>query len=136
MQFEYKVVPAPAKGEKAPGAKSAEARFAHAVERIMNEMAASGWEYLRSDTLPSEERAGLTQTQTVWRNLLVFRKAAQQAAAPKEPQLLAPPDPAFQGGPTPQAQRPAPAEEDSEPALPGLPGALVSRAQRLRQGQA
>lgn len=72
--WEYKVVPAPARGEKAKGVKGAEARFAYALQRIMNEMGAEGWEYQRSETLPSEERSGLTSKVTNWRNVLVFRR--------------------------------------------------------------
>ncbi|WP_306116494.1 MULTISPECIES: DUF4177 domain-containing protein [unclassified Roseovarius] len=74
IRYEYKVIPAPAKGLKAPGVKGAEARFAHALEQRMNEFAADGWEYLRADILPSEERQGLTSTQTVYRSVLVFRR--------------------------------------------------------------
>ena len=73
MRYEYRIVPAPEKGEKLKGA-SAEARFAAAVERVLNDMAARGWEYQRTDTLPATERAGLTGAETVWRNLLVFRR--------------------------------------------------------------
>lgn len=79
--YEYKVVPAPAKGLKAPGVKGAEARFAHTLEHRMNEMAADGWEYLRADILPSEERQGLTSTQTVYRSVLVFRRARAEETA-------------------------------------------------------
>ena len=43
MRYEYRIVPAPEKGEKLKGA-SAEARFAAAVERVLNDMAARGWE--------------------------------------------------------------------------------------------
>lgn len=75
-QYQYKVVPAPAKGEKARGVKAAEDRFALAIERLMNEMAADGWEFQRAELLPSEERSGLTSSQTIWRNLLVFRRPA------------------------------------------------------------
>ena len=76
--FEYKVIPAPAKGRKAPGVKGAEARFAHTLEAALNEMAAEGWEYLRSDILPSEERQGLTSSHTVYRSVLVFQRAVQE----------------------------------------------------------
>ena len=72
--FEYKVIPAPTKGRKAPGFKSAEARFAHGLEEAMNELASDGWEYVRSDLLPSEERQGLTSSHTVYRSVLVFRR--------------------------------------------------------------
>jgi hypothetical protein len=82
-EYEYKVVPAPTKGVKAPGIKAGEARFAHTVEALLNARAAEGWEYLRSDILPSDERQGLTSTQTIYRTLMVFRrmKAAEDTAA-------------------------------------------------------
>lgn len=73
-RYTYKVLPAPAKGRKAPGVKGAEARFAYGLEEAINEMAAQGWEYLRADILPSEERQGLTSTTTVYRSVLVFRR--------------------------------------------------------------
>jgi hypothetical protein len=41
----------------------------------MNALAAEGWDYQRSDILPSEERQGLTSTHTVYRSVLVFRRA-------------------------------------------------------------
>lgn len=78
---EYKVIPAPTKGEKAKAAKGPEGRFAVSMSRLLNEMAEQGWEYIRADILPSEERSGLTSTQTVWRTLLVFRRPVPQAAA-------------------------------------------------------
>jgi len=93
-QHEYKVIAAPTKGQKAPGAKSPEARFALAVETLMNDLAAEGWRYLRSDLLPSEERQGLTSSHIVYRSVLVFyRETGQQAAAaaPAEPAAKAPP---------------------------------------------
>ncbi len=72
--YEYKIIPAPAKGLKAPGVKGPEARFANALEHRINELAAQGWEYQRSDILPSEERQGLTSSHTVYRSVLVFRR--------------------------------------------------------------
>ena len=95
---EYKVVPAPAKGVKAKGVKTPEARFALGVEQAINALAAEGWEYVRSDVLPSEERQGLTGSTTNWRTLMVFRRlvadvvTAPETAAPVriEPVLAAP----------------------------------------------
>ena len=75
--YEYRVVAAPNRGVKAKGIKSNEARFAHALEELMNSMAQEGWEYQRAETLPSVERAGLTSTTTTWRNLLIFRRPAE-----------------------------------------------------------
>ncbi|MDA5094439.1 DUF4177 domain-containing protein [Aliiroseovarius sp. KMU-50] len=72
--YEYRVIPAPTKGQKAKGVKSAEDRFAYAMSEILNQMAADGWDYQRAETLPSEERKGLTGKTTTFRNLLVFRR--------------------------------------------------------------
>jgi len=82
--FEYKVVPAPERGLKAKGIKGTPARFAHALETVMNEMGAEGWEYQRTDTLPVQERQGLRGTSTSFQNMLVFRRplAAGGAVAP------------------------------------------------------
>lgn len=91
MRYDYKVVPAPDRGEKTKGVKGPEGRFAAAVERIMNDMAERGWEYLRTDTLPSEERAGLTQTVTVWRNLLIFRRQNAADVSSFAPRMLTAP---------------------------------------------
>ena len=77
QQFEYKIVPAPTRGQKSPGVKGAEARFAHGLETQINALAAHGWEYLRADILPSEERQGLTSSHTVYRSVLVFRRNVQ-----------------------------------------------------------
>ena len=73
-RFEYRVRPAPVRGRKAQGVKTAEGRFALGVEDLLNEMARAGWRYLRSDILPSEERQGLTSTTTVYRSVLVFER--------------------------------------------------------------
>lgn len=75
--FEYKVVPAPRRGEKAKGAKTSEEKFAVALMRIMNELGSQGWDYVRADTLPCDERAGLTGIKTSYLNMLVFRRPAQ-----------------------------------------------------------
>lgn len=84
MIYEYKVIPAPTRGKKARGLKSPADRFAHALGTVMNEMAAEGWQYLRTDTLPSEERSGLTGRTTVYQNMLVFRRDLEAEAAVDE----------------------------------------------------
>ena len=76
-QYEYKVVPAPKKGKRGKGVKGNDGKFANALELIMNEWAAKGWEYQRTDTLPSEERQGLTGRITVFQNMLIFRKTLE-----------------------------------------------------------
>ncbi len=122
-QYEYKVIAAPTKGTKAKGVKTAEDRFAHMLQELMNELGAEGWEFQRAETLPSVERAGLTGSTTNWRHVLVFRRllaaqenavsdlqasvaapaamAASAAAAMAEPRLTAEePHPAGQPGAT------------------------------------
>lgn len=84
-RFEYKVIPAPVKAMRAKGVKGTDNRFAHALMTLMNELGAEGWEYQRTDTLPCEERSGLTGKTTTFRNMLVFRRnleAELDVAAP------------------------------------------------------
>ncbi len=89
QRYEYKVVPAPKKGEKAKGVRSTEGRFANALQLLMNEHGATGWEYQRTDTLPCEERVGLTGRTTTYQNLLVFRRALPEQVSALAPKLLA-----------------------------------------------
>lgn len=129
--YEYKVVPAPRRGMKGKGVKGAEARFALAIQTLMNEQAASGWEFLRAEALPSEERHGLASAQTVYRDLLVFRRdrAADEApvnatpleeSLPETPESDEPqaPEPLETYGSAPSEATPeeTPAEEESETA--------------------
>jgi hypothetical protein len=88
QQFEYRVVPAPRKAEKARGLKTTAERFAHALSQTMNDMAREGWEYLRADTLPCEERAGLTGKTTTYQNVLVFRRALARMSDAPAPSLV------------------------------------------------
>ncbi|ABD54780.1 hypothetical protein [Jannaschia sp. CCS1] len=92
MKTEYKVVPAPEKTRKVKGLKGA-ALFANAMEELMNDLAAEGWQYLRADTLPQEERSGLTSRTTTYRNLLVFQRVIAEEAKvpPTRPDPAAPP---------------------------------------------
>jgi hypothetical protein len=116
-QFEYKVIPAPRRGEKVKGAKTTEDRFAAALMRVMNELGADGWEYLRADTLPCDERSGLTGTKTSFQNMLVFRRGLAAGAGqgqghplgdqPARPALLA--VPAEEAPPRPVGAAAAPA---------------------------
>lgn len=103
-RYEYKLVPAPEKASKHKGLKGA-ANFAATLEDILNAMGAEGWHYLRADTLPQEERSGLTSRVTTYRNLLVFQRELPEVEA----------------GPAPEpTQEPAPAETEDEPSLANL----------------
>jgi hypothetical protein len=88
QQFEYKVIAAPRRGEKAPGAKSTPDRFAVALSHLMNDLGAQGWDYLRADTLPVDERVGLTGTKTTFQTMLVFRRVVAAAATAAEAPVL------------------------------------------------
>jgi len=104
--FEYRVVPAPERGAKVKGLKRTPDRFAHALTEIMNRLGADGWEYLRAETLPCEERSGLTGRRTTVQNMLVFRRRVTAAAET----------------PGPRTERTAPRDEE----VPGVaPGALA-----------
>lgn len=85
---EYKVVPAPGRGEKGRGLKTPADRFANALALLVNELARDGWEYLRADTLPSEERSGFTKRTTVYHSLLVFRRPVAAPAPAEAPRKL------------------------------------------------
>ena len=85
-RFEYKVVPAPRRGEKLRGVKTTEDRFALALTNLMNALGAEGWDYVRADALPCDERAGLTGgIKTSFQNMLVFRRALEVGATAETP---------------------------------------------------
>lgn len=103
MSYEYKVVPAPTRGVKVKGAKTAQDRFANALELTMNNLAADGWEYLRTDTLPCEQREGLMSKTTVFQNVLVFRrgKPATENPGVRAPRVQPAPTPPSTGATEP-----------------------------------
>lgn len=117
MSYEYTVLPAPLRAEKAPGAKTPTDRYALAVAAELNRMAREGWEYVRADVLPSEERSGLTGRTTIYHNLLVFRRPLAARDAPE----AARPMPEYPVAASP-AQRPQPTPPLPEAAAP-LPAA-------------
>lgn len=140
--YEYRVVPAPVRGEKARGVKTTADRFALALSNLMNALGREGWEYQRADSLPCEERVGLTGSKTTFQHMLVFRRplaagaaagpAAEHAPEPAARPLIAlePPVPSLapSAGPMP-ALGPATAPEPG--AAPAL-GPAEALAQTLR----
>lgn len=72
--YEFKVVPAPRKGERAPGLKTDEARMANTLTDVLNQMASEGWDYVRADQLPNDTSTDLTGTAPKVMVLLVFRR--------------------------------------------------------------
>jgi len=95
MIYEYKVIPAPTKGLKAKGIKNSSDRFANALQTAINLLASDGWEYVRAETLPAQEREGLMSKTTVFQHLLIFRKPRIGAADIEAVALSEEPD---QGG--------------------------------------
>lgn len=86
--FEYKVVPAPRSGSRVKGVKGPAGRFANALENLINELASTGWEYIRAESLPVDERQGLAMRKTEsYQNVLIFRKLTQ--ATDNEPIVTA-----------------------------------------------
>ena len=86
QRYEFKVIPAPRRGEKLRGLKTTEDRFALALTNVMNEQGREGWDYVRADTLPVDERVGFTGTKTSFHNMLVFRRIIEaDAAEPVQP---------------------------------------------------
>ncbi|WP_127116186.1 hypothetical protein [Shimia sediminis] len=145
--YEFKVVPAPSRGKRAKGVKGAEGRFAFALEEVMNELAAEGWEFLRSETLPSEEKSGLTSTTTTFRSVMVFRRARKDDISAFRPRLLE--RPAYKELPRPVEAMPPPPQEENEDEPPpetsfaeetgeeqptSLPVALMTRARSVAPG--
>lgn len=129
QEHDYRVIPAPARGEKAKGVKGPAEQFAHALTQTMNRMAAEGWEYLRAETLPCEERDGWFGRKTTQRHMLVFRRPVHNAASSAGPASPAPAAqpvagpslaaPASAAAPAVRPAAPAPAPEAEAPRTAG-----------------
>ena len=132
-RYEYKVIPAPAKGKRAKGAKGAEGRFSHSLTVLMNEMAEDGWEFQRAECLPSLERVGLTKTEMQQHNLLVFRRLHPDFVAAPAPSVAAP-APAQPLAPTMAA--PVPDLDLDLPETPKFSGTARPKPRALQEGDA
>lgn len=103
MRYEYRVIPAPTKAGKAKGEKTPEGRFAAELQRLLCELGAEGWSYLRTDTLPAQERAGLTSSREVWRTMLIFQRPLPEPEKTATPPSM----------PAPTVPAPAPLPEQT-----------------------
>jgi len=99
QRYEFKVIPAPRRGEKLRGVKTTEDRFALALTNVMNEQGRDGWDYVRADTLPVDERVGFTGTKTSFHNMLVFRRVLEADAGLPATTRLITSDPVVPVGP-------------------------------------
>jgi hypothetical protein len=127
---EYRIVPAPRRAPRVKGARTPEERFARAVEDAINALAREGWEYVRTDTMPCEQRQGwFSGRVTVSQTLLVFRRVAAAEAAPLLPEAAAPRRPSAMPPPeappvaAPAAVPPRVAAQRFTPAPPPRPPA-------------
>lgn len=121
QRYEYKVVPAPKKGQRGKGVRGTEGKFANALQLLMNEYGADGWQYQRTDTLPCEERTGLTGRTTTYQNMLVFRRPLSGQDAAEAPKLL-------EQKPAPEAANDRPVPERIVPATEGKAPSLGAAA--------
>lgn len=124
QRYEYRVVPAPKRGEKVKGVKTTEDRFALSLSKVMNDLGREGWEYVRADTLPCEERVGLTGRTTTFQHMLVFRRTfAALEPTRSAAETVAPfPQAAPEGGREVRAERVA--DRGPEQNAPTAPTAL------------
>ncbi|MEM9642405.1 MAG: DUF4177 domain-containing protein [Pseudomonadota bacterium] len=75
QRFEYKAVSAPRRAKRAKGARSASDRFARTLTELINLDAQEGWEYLRADTLPMDEKKSmLGAANETFQTVLIFRR--------------------------------------------------------------
>lgn len=139
MGYEYKAIGAPEKGRKRRGAKTRSDRVAAALETILETEAKDGWEYLRTDLIPVEERSGwFGRSQEVHRAVMVFRRALEGTGAASisseasRPTLRATPKATPESGPE---SGPKPAREADAQAMPepmAAVGAAVNQAADAR----
>ena len=76
--YEYKVVPAPLRAAKAKGLKTVAERFAHALAERINAEAAGGWQFVRTETLPCEERKRFGGARTSTQVVMIFARELGQ----------------------------------------------------------
>lgn len=131
MHYEYKFIPAPQKIEKHKGAKTPAERFARTIEAAINALTPEGWEYMRSETLPAEERRGLTGRSTVFHTMLVFRRPAPYESLrmnSADPVMSAPKSETSDAAPTMRALRPAATDTRRRASAPPLTSAAARTA--------
>lgn len=75
MAYQYKCVAAPERAKRQRGAKTRTERVAAAMQELINAEATDGWEYVRTDLVPIEERSSfLARVHEVHRAVLIFRR--------------------------------------------------------------
>lgn len=132
MSYEYKCIAAPERAKRKRGAKTRTERVASAMQEVIATEAVDGWEYMRTDLVPTEEKAGLfSRTQEVHRAVLVFRRARMIQApvyAPQQPQPM--PQPVMAPQPQPQVQPQPQMPQVEEPVLQPAEESIKLAAER------
>jgi hypothetical protein len=82
--YEFVVVPAPKKADRAEGLRTDADRMAKTLTELFNDMALDGWDYVRAETLPNDSSRDLTGTAPSTMTLLVFRRLLCEIGAPVE----------------------------------------------------
>lgn len=84
-KFEYMVIPTPRRPKRAKGVKGEPARFANVLTEAINEIAAEGWEFYKTETLPMEAKPGLFSKRVeMFQSVMVFRRIEISAPADDE----------------------------------------------------
>ncbi|MXU65448.1 DUF4177 domain-containing protein [Oceanomicrobium pacificus] len=129
--YEYKVIAAPRKTKKVKGVKALPERFAHNLAEAINAETFGGWEYLRAETLPIEEKPGFMKSKVeMFQTVLVFRREKDvpaRAQAQTQTAAPAPAEPAPTPAPAIEAREAAPLALDPEPQDEGPRLGPVSR---------
>ena len=105
--YEYKTVAAPRRAGRYRGVARGAESFARTIEEMLSTESVDGWEFLRAENLPCEEKHGwLSRRETVFHSVLVFRRVREQVRPLAAERDWA--EPGF-AEPAPAFQRPAPA---------------------------
>ncbi len=130
QMFEYKAVPAPNRSKRIKGVKGTAGRFAAVLSETMNEHAAEGWEYLRSDSLPVEEKPGMFKSKIeTYQTVLVFRRAVVAPVETPMAGYIEDQSDMVEAAPEPVVEPVLAAPEAAEPELPSEPSVSSSWAE-------
>lgn len=116
--YEYKAVPAPNRSKRVKGVKTTAGRFAALLTDTMNELAREGWEYMRSDSLPVEDKPGLLKSRVeTYQTMLVFRRPVIAVAETPMAGYIEDQTEVIAPEPTPEPAAAVEPEPDPEPAV-------------------
>ncbi|MGB0505567.1 MAG: hypothetical protein ACPGGK_05170 [Pikeienuella sp.] len=126
--FEYKTVAAPRRIKKVKGVKGRGESLAAMIEAIIQDESAGGWDYLRTDIFPVDEKPGWFSSRAeVHKGVMVFRRGVperQVAAVQSAPQPVA--QPAAQ----PVMSQPEPAAPTETPSFSATPEPVIAPPSR------